>query len=197
MPNSFFYTLQCEVHGSLNGTGFPALTSANPNTPPAAICPIDSAHKIAPGSFRLLYTTNPPFLRVGLTWQGAIRLRTVSETYESDPNGKGDFFYSTRIVPVGTIVRIGLMAKRDADSTPTSIEVQIVRVNPDGSDGSAVSGSEMSIPFIDDNLHTFSSGAIALDTGFNLYRFQAKKVGGSVTEGVTLYHAAVTALMTL
>lgn len=192
----FYWGLQCEVHGTLNGTAFPALTTALPNTPPVALCPIDATHKIDPGSLRFLYTDNPAFLRVGLAWQHAVRLRTVSDTYVSDPNGEGDFFYSTRIVPVGTVVRVGLAVKRDAGSTVSSAEVRIVQVNPDGSDGSAMPGTEMTIPFTNDDLQVASSGAFVLATGFNLYRFQVKKTGGLITEGATLYQAAVTALMT-
>ena len=178
----FYWSLQCEVHGTLNGVAFPALVTSDVNTPPAAACPIDAAHKVAPGSMRFLSTDNPPFSKSVLVKQTNPRLAIASDVFVSDVDGKSDFMFSTNVLPLGAKLRIGAFAKRNLGTTITSVGIRVVRVNLDDSDGSVVNGSEFSIPTPTDNISAWSTGAFVPDAGFKLYRLQYKVAGGQPSE---------------
>ena len=55
---TFYYRLRCTTEGlDKDGFNFPALTSTDINSPPAAVCPTNGGHTVAAGSLTLIGTS--------------------------------------------------------------------------------------------------------------------------------------------
>jgi hypothetical protein len=113
----------------------------------------------------------------------------------SDTNGASDFVVSTNVLPYGPKLRIGVMVKRAVGSTITSVNMRVVKVNADDSDGSTVTGSEFSIATATDNVTPGSSGGFSPDAGFALYRLQYKVTGGQPGETATVLTYGIVAII--